>query len=166
MRAFLVNGPILTCPPVGGLSTASSAKRARPCPKQSADLPFPCRCQTPPGLLPTISHGNVYVLLITDRFSRRADMCTATAVAQFTALGTVVIIIDRYILRWEKSCTPSSTRCKRVPRLFQIFHQHPWPGTHFFRHTYPGSAGTRVPGYPDNTRLPGYPSNMKSCLRA
>lgn len=44
-------------------------------------------------------------------------------------------------------CSPSGTRCKRVPALFQIHYDpYRWPGTLFFRYTYPGihSASIRV----------------------
>ena len=53
----------------------------------------------PPPLTP---RGNAYILLYTDRFSRRADMYT-TAEAQFTAPGTADILVDRYIPLW--GCT-------------------------------------------------------------
>ena len=45
------------------------------------------------------SGGNTYILLFTDRFSRRARMFAVTA-AEFTAEGTTNIIIDRYIPLW------------------------------------------------------------------
>lgn len=34
----------------------------------------------------------------------------------------------------------------------QIYYAYPWPDVRFFRHTYPGSASTRVPGYPTTYR--------------
>ena len=40
------------------------------------------------GPLPITPRGNVYILIFTDRFSRRADMY-ATTEAEFTASGTV-----------------------------------------------------------------------------
>ena len=48
------------------------------------------------GPLPITPRANVYVLLFTDRFSRRADMY-ATTEAEFTASGTANILVDRYI---------------------------------------------------------------------
>ena len=45
--------------------------------------------------LPVTPRGNTYILLITDRFSRRADMCAVSAV-EFTAEGTANILINQY----------------------------------------------------------------------
>ena len=49
--------------------------------------------------LPLTPRGNLYVLIFTDRFSRRANMFAVTA-AQFTASGTADILIDRHITLW------------------------------------------------------------------
>ena len=46
--------------------------------------------------LPVTSRGITYILLFTDRFSRRADMFAVTA-AEFTAVGMANILINRYI---------------------------------------------------------------------
>ena len=43
--------------------------------------------------------GNTYILLFTDRFSRRADMFPVTA-AEFTAEGTANILVNQYIPLW------------------------------------------------------------------
>ena len=51
------------------------------------------------GPLPLTPRGNLYILLFTDRFSRRADMYAVTA-ANFTAAGTADILIDQYITLW------------------------------------------------------------------
>ena len=51
------------------------------------------------GPLPLTLRGNAYILIFTDRFSRRADMY-ATTETQFTASGTVDILVDRYITLW------------------------------------------------------------------
>ena len=51
------------------------------------------------GPLPTTSDGNKYILLITDRFSRRASMYAVCA-AQFTAVGTADIVVNDYIPKW------------------------------------------------------------------
>ena len=51
------------------------------------------------GPLPVTPRGNTYILLFTDRLSRRADMYAATA-AEFTAEGTANILINRYIPLW------------------------------------------------------------------
>ena len=48
------------------------------------------------GPLPTTARGNSYILLFTDRFSRRADMFAVTA-AEFTAEGTANILVNRFI---------------------------------------------------------------------
>ena len=51
------------------------------------------------GPLPVTPRGKTYILLFTDRFSRRADMYAVTA-AKFTAEGTANIPISRYIPLW------------------------------------------------------------------
>ena len=51
------------------------------------------------GPLPVTSRGNTYILLITDRFSRRADMFPVTA-AEFTAEGTTNVLVYKYIPFW------------------------------------------------------------------
>ena len=51
------------------------------------------------GPLPLTPRGNVYILLFTDRFSRRADMFAFSA-AQFTAASTADIFTDKYITLW------------------------------------------------------------------
>ena len=48
------------------------------------------------GPLPITTQGNSYILLFTDRFSRRADMFAVTA-AKFTAEGTANILVNRFI---------------------------------------------------------------------
>ena len=52
------------------------------------------------GPLPVTPRGNSYILLITDHFSRRADMFTVTA-AEFTAEGTANILFNKYFPLWE-----------------------------------------------------------------
>ena len=51
------------------------------------------------GPLSVTSRGNTYILLITDRFSRRADMFPFTA-AEFTAEGTSNILVIKLIPLW------------------------------------------------------------------
>ena len=51
------------------------------------------------GPLPTTARGNSYILLFTDRFSRRADMFAVTT-AEFTAEGTANILVNRYLPLW------------------------------------------------------------------
>ena len=51
------------------------------------------------GPLPTTARRNSYILLFTDRFSRRADMFAVTA-AEFTAKGTANILVNRFIPLW------------------------------------------------------------------
>ena len=48
------------------------------------------------GLLPITARRNIYILLFTDRFSRRADMF-AVITAEFTAEGTANILVNRFI---------------------------------------------------------------------
>ena len=51
------------------------------------------------GLLPVTPRGNTYILLFTDRFSRRADMLPVTA-AKFTVEGTANILVNQCISLW------------------------------------------------------------------
>ena len=51
------------------------------------------------GPLPVTPRGNSYILLFTDRFSRRADMYAVSA-AEFTAEGTADILVNKYIPLW------------------------------------------------------------------
>ena len=51
------------------------------------------------GPLPITVRGNSYTLLVTDRFSRRADMFAVTT-AEFTAEGTANILVNRFIPLW------------------------------------------------------------------
>ena len=51
------------------------------------------------GPLPITARGNAYILLFTDRFSRRADMFAVTT-AKFTAEGTANILVNRFIPLW------------------------------------------------------------------
>ena len=51
------------------------------------------------GPLPVTPRGNTYILLFTDRFSRRADMFPVTA-AEFTAEDTAKILVNQYIPLW------------------------------------------------------------------
>ena len=46
------------------------------------------------GPLPVTPRGNTYILLITDRFSRRADRFAVIA-AEFTVEGTVTILVNK-----------------------------------------------------------------------
>ena len=51
------------------------------------------------GPLPKTARGNSYILLFTDRSSRRADMFAVTT-AEFTAEGTANILVNRFIPLW------------------------------------------------------------------
>ena len=51
------------------------------------------------GPLPITARRNSYILLFTDRFSRRADMFAVTT-AEFTAEGTANILVNRSIPLW------------------------------------------------------------------
>ena len=59
------------------------------------------------GPLPIRARGTSYILLFTDRFSRRADMFAVTA-AEFTAEGTANILVNRFIPLWGFPSTPLS----------------------------------------------------------
>ena len=49
------------------------------------------------GHIPLTPQGDTYFFLITDRYSRRADMFPVT-VAEFTAERTANILVSKYIL--------------------------------------------------------------------
>ena len=51
------------------------------------------------GPLSVTPRGNTYILLFTDRFSRRADMLLVT-VAEFKAEGTAYTLVNHYIPLW------------------------------------------------------------------
>ena len=51
------------------------------------------------GLLPATARCNTYIMLFTDRVSRRADMFNVTA-AEFTAEDTDNIMLNQYIPQW------------------------------------------------------------------
>ena len=51
------------------------------------------------GLLPVTPGSNIYILLLTDRFSSWTDMFPVTA-AEFTAEGTTNILVNQYIPLW------------------------------------------------------------------
>ena len=65
------------------------------------------------GPLPITARGNSYILLFTDRFSRRADMFAVTT-AEFTAEGTANILVNRFIPLW--GC-PSTLLSDNGPQL-------------------------------------------------
>ena len=52
------------------------------------------------GPLSFTPRSNTYILLFTDRFSRRADMIPVTA-AEFTTEGTANILVNQYIPLWR-----------------------------------------------------------------
>ena len=52
------------------------------------------------GPLPVTPRGSTYILLFTDRFSRRADMFPVTT-AEFTAEGTANILVNQCIPLWR-----------------------------------------------------------------
>ena len=51
------------------------------------------------GPFPVTPRGNTYILLITDRFIRRADMFPVTA-SEFTTEGTANVLVNTYIPLW------------------------------------------------------------------
>ena len=56
------------------------------------------------GPLPVTPRGNTYILLITDRFSRRADVFPVTA-SEITAESTANVLVDKYFPLWGCPCT-------------------------------------------------------------
>ena len=76
------------------------------------------------GPLPVTPRGSTYILLITDRFSRRADMFPDTA-AEFTAEDTANIPVNKYIPLWRCPRTIISDNglqfCSRLPQaVYQL----------------------------------------------
>ena len=75
------------------------------------------------GPLPVTPRGNIYILLFTDRFSRRADMFPVTA-AEFTAEGTPNILVNHYVPLWGCSRTIlSDNRLQFCSKLSQAVYQ-------------------------------------------
>ena len=79
--------------------------QARKTPRQNYPLAYSLPLPNDPGILVSVDYfgplpitlrSKAYILLFTDRFSRRADMY-ATTEAEFTASGTANILVDRYI---------------------------------------------------------------------
>ena len=56
------------------------------------------------GPNPVTPRGNTYILLLTDRFSRRPDVFPVTA-AEFTTEDTPNILVNQYIPLWWCPCT-------------------------------------------------------------
>ena len=74
--------------------------------------------------LPVTPRGNTYILLITDRFSRRADILPVTAV-EFTAECTANILVNKYIHSWGCPRTILSDNglqfcCKLLLAVYQL----------------------------------------------
>ena len=65
------------------------------------------------GPLAITARGNSYILLFTDRFSRRADVFAVTT-AEFTGEGTANILVNRFIPLW--GC-PSTLLSDNGPQL-------------------------------------------------
>ena len=77
------------------------------------------------GLLPVTPRGNSYILLATDRFSRRAQVFAVTA-AKFATESTANILVNKYILLWGCPRTILSNNglefcAKRTQAVYQIF---------------------------------------------
>lgn len=62
------------------------------------------KCRFSLALLPVVHRSSKYLLLLTDRFSRRADKVVATG-AGFTAGRTANILSRRYIFRVVYLCS-------------------------------------------------------------
>ena len=73
--------------------------------------------------LPVTPRGNTYILLFTDRVSRRVDMLPVTA-AEFTAEGTANILVSQYIpLWWCPRIILSKNVLQYCSTLSQVVHQ-------------------------------------------
>ena len=113
-----------------GFVNAICVKRARPLVKlfvgRPSLSPCPLALVSPSALtiLARFPRGNSYILLLIDRFSRRANMYAVTD-AQFTAKGTADILVNKYMTVW--GCPISilsdngkqfrSLECSRAPRV-------------------------------------------------
>ena len=80
------------------------------------------------GPLPVTPRGNTYILLFTDRFSRRADVFPVSA-AEFTAEGTANILVNQYIPLWGCPRTILSDNglqfcSKRSQAVYQLLGVH------------------------------------------
>ena len=74
------------------------------------------------GPLPVTPRGNTYILLITDRFNRRADIFPVTA-AEFAAEGTANVLVNKYISLWACPRTILSDNGLQFCKLSQaIYH--------------------------------------------
>ena len=75
------------------------------------------------GPLPVTPRGNTYILLITDKFSRRADIFAVTA-AEFTAEGTANILVNQCNPLWRCPRTIlSGNRLQLSSKLSQAVYQ-------------------------------------------
>ena len=75
------------------------------------------------GPLSVTSRGNTFIVVITDRFSRRADMFPFTA-AEFTAEGTSNILVNKLISLWGCPRTiPSDNGVQFCSKLSQAIYQ-------------------------------------------
>ena len=75
------------------------------------------------GPLPATPGGNIYILPLTDRFSRWADMFPCTA-AEFTAEGTANVLMNQYIPLWGCPRTIlSDNRLQFCSKLSQAIYQ-------------------------------------------
>ena len=73
------------------------------------------------GPLPVTPQGNNYILLFTDRFSRRADMFRVNA-AEFTAEGTANILVNQYIPLWGSPRTILlDNDCSSAPSFHKLY---------------------------------------------
>ena len=74
------------------------------------------------GSLPVTPRGNTFILLFTDRFSRRADMFFPLTAAEFTAEGTANILVNQYIPLWVARAPYSrTTACSYAPSFFKLY---------------------------------------------
>ena len=70
------------------------------------------------GPLPITARGNSYILLFTDRFSRRADMFAVTA-AEFTAEGTHIFPTSNTLIIIQLARPQASPRTKCISDAYR-----------------------------------------------
>ena len=68
--------------------------------------------------LPVTPQGNTYILLFTDRFSRRADMLPVNA-SEFTSEGTANILVHQHT--GARAPYSRTTDCSSAPSFHKLY---------------------------------------------